>query len=178
MGIGSSKYNEDQEKVRIYSQSNLNGNIYELKYGNYVSDAIVPSMRPDNVHSLTIPPLTSVKLYCGDTYDYGGKGAVIYTNVTNKTVPINSLPDHITNNVRSLSIVKHDPKQLENTIDVSIQSPRDIALSHISQRSNNIFNEQFEPTADDNNYSSSYNLCLYIFVAFVIIILVILFLMN
>lgn len=97
----------DQPKVKFYSKDNFQGNVYEVAYGNYTSNMFTPKISPDNVFSMTIPPATFVKLYCGDMYDYGGKGFIHITNVTDQDMYVPVLPDILQGNVRSLSIGKH-----------------------------------------------------------------------
>lgn len=105
----TNNYNPDS-KVRLYSKDNFEGNVYEIDHGNYTSNMIIPKISPDNVYSLTIPPLTAVKLFCGDVYDYGGKGSMHITNVKNDRIRVPLLPEHVQGSVRSVSITK-----VENT---------------------------------------------------------------
>lgn len=94
-------------KVRLFSKDNYKGNVYEIDYGNYTSNMFIYKISPDNIFSLTVPPHTSVRMYCGDIYDYGGRGYMDITNVTNERVDVPSLPQNIRGYVRSLSIIKY-----------------------------------------------------------------------
>lgn len=93
-----------ETKVVFFSKPNLSGNMYTIDNGNYTSEKFVKYISPDNVFSMTVPPQTFVKLYCGDMYDDGGKGFYHITNVTNEVAEIPSLPRNIQGNVRSVSI--------------------------------------------------------------------------
>lgn len=93
--------------VQVYSESNLQGEIYEIEYGNYTSEVLIPVLSPHNVFSLTIPPKTTVKLYAGNEYDFGGKGGVSLTNISQDIMRVNDLPANIAGQVRSMSIVSH-----------------------------------------------------------------------
>lgn len=112
MGADSSKIDRrtfayvQESKVRLYSKDNFKGNTYEIDYGNYTSAMFIKLISPDNVFSLTVPPNTSIAMFCGDMYDYGGKGSVHIINVTNERADVPMLPLHIQGNVRSLSITK------------------------------------------------------------------------
>jgi hypothetical protein len=94
-------------KVRLYSKDDYKGNVYEIDYGNYTSNMFIYKISPDNVFSLTVPPHTSVRMYCCDIYDYGGRGYMDITNITNERVDVPSLPQNIRGYVRSLSIIKY-----------------------------------------------------------------------
>ena len=94
-------------KVRLFSKDSYKGNVYEIDYGNYTSNMFIYKISPDNIFSLTVPPHTSVRMYCGDIYDYGGRGYMDITNVTNERVDVPSLPQNIRGYVRSLSIIKY-----------------------------------------------------------------------
>lgn len=97
-----------ESKVRLYSKENFMGNVYEIDYGNYTSSMFIKMISPDNVFSLAIPPNTSIVMFCGDMYDYGGKGSVHIVNVTNERADVPMLPMNVQGNVRSLSITKTD----------------------------------------------------------------------
>jgi hypothetical protein len=90
--------------VIFYSKPDLYGTMYAVETGDYTSSRFIPQISPDNVFSLSIPANTSVKLFCGDVYDSGGKGFVHITNATNQRSAVPSLPLHIQGNVRSVSI--------------------------------------------------------------------------
>jgi len=94
-------------KVRFYSKDNLQGNIYEIEPGNYTSIEFANKISPDNVFSLTIPSLTTIKLFAGDLYDYGGKGSMQVTNVSQDRIKVELLPENIRGKVRSISITSH-----------------------------------------------------------------------
>ena len=94
-------------KVRFYSKDNLQGNIYEIEPGNYTSIEFANKISPDNVFSLTIPSLTTIKLFAGDLYDYGGKGSMQVTNVSQDRIKVELLPENIKGKVRSISITSH-----------------------------------------------------------------------
>lgn len=100
--------NSPSELVKFYSKTDFQGNIYEIEYGNYTSTNFIDKISPDNIFSLTVPSLTTVKLFCGDIFDYGGKGAFQITNITNSTSSVPQLPDNIQGRVRSAIIVKHN----------------------------------------------------------------------
>jgi hypothetical protein len=93
--------------VQLYSKANFNGEIFEVDYGNYPSDVFIPSMLPANVFSLTIPPRTTVKLFSGDEYDFGGKGGMSLTNAAEDVMRVESLPTNIRGQVRSISVISH-----------------------------------------------------------------------
>jgi hypothetical protein len=101
----------DRGKVRFYSKDNFQGNIYEIERGNYTSNDFVPRISPDNVFSMAIPPQTYVKIYCGDIYDYGGKGFMHIENVTDQTMRVPLLPEYIEGQVKSVSIGVHSDIQ-------------------------------------------------------------------
>jgi hypothetical protein len=94
-------------KVRFYSKDNLQGNTYEIEPGNYTSIEFANKISPDNVFSLTIPSLTTIKLFAGDLYDYGGKGSMQVTNVSQDRIKVELLPENIKGKVRSISITSH-----------------------------------------------------------------------
>lgn len=93
--------------VQLYSKSNFNGTMFEIEYGNYTSDVFVPYLIPSNVFSLSIPPRTTVKIYCGDKYDFGGKGGMSITNTGSDVMRVSSLPPNISGHIRSISIISH-----------------------------------------------------------------------
>ncbi|VBB17768.1 hypothetical protein YASMINEVIRUS_231 [Yasminevirus sp. GU-2018] len=92
------------DRVILYSMPDLRGNTYAIANGSYTSTSFVDKLSPDNVFSLSIPPETSIKMFCGDIYDYGGKGGMEITNVTNERISVPSLPQNVQGNVRSLVI--------------------------------------------------------------------------
>lgn len=106
-------------KVRFYSKDNFRGNIYEIERGNYPSKDFVPRISPDNVFSLTIPPQTYIKIYCGDIYDYGGKGFMHIENVTDQVMHVPSLPEGIEGQVKSVSIGVHSDIQTWSGSNIS-----------------------------------------------------------
>ncbi len=96
------------EKVRFYSKDNFNGNVYVVDYGNYTVSYFADKISPDSVFSMTIPPLTTVKLFCGEMYDYGGQGAFHVTNITKNKVSVPQFPEHVQGRIKSISVIKHD----------------------------------------------------------------------
>jgi hypothetical protein len=103
----TSKVDTPYDKVMLYTKPNLQGDVYVIDYGSYTSTLLIPVISPNNVFSLSIPPYTSVKMYCGDLYDYGGKGSIEITNVTSQKTDVPSLPDNIQGGIRSISINKY-----------------------------------------------------------------------
>jgi hypothetical protein len=93
--------------VQLYSKAGFDGKMFEIKHGNYTSDVFVSYLIPSNVFSLTIPPRTTVKLYCGDKYDFGGKGGMSITNTSLDIMRVNTLPQNIAGHIRSISIISH-----------------------------------------------------------------------
>jgi hypothetical protein len=106
-------------KVRLYSKDNFKGNVYEIDYGNYTSRMFIRKISPDNVFSFIVPSNTSIKLYSGDMYDFGGKGTMHIVNVTNEFIKIPIMPENIRGNVRSLSISYETDIQQINTNQIS-----------------------------------------------------------
>lgn len=99
---------DPEEKVRFYSKDNYEGNIYVVDFGNYTVNYFADKISPDSVFSMIIPPLTTVKLFCGEMYDYGGQGAFHVTNITKNKVSVPQFPEHVKGRVKSVSIIKHD----------------------------------------------------------------------
>lgn len=93
--------------VQLYSKANFQGELFEVDYGNYPSDVFIPSILPSNIFSLTIPPRTTVKLFSGDEYDFGGKGGMSLTNVSGDVMKVDYLPTNIKGQVRSVSVISH-----------------------------------------------------------------------
>jgi len=93
--------------VQLYSKSNFQGDIFEVEYGNYPSDMFIPAILPNNIFSLTIPPRTTVKLFSGDEYDFGGKGGMSVTNAGQDIMRVDNLPTNIRGQIRSISIISH-----------------------------------------------------------------------
>jgi hypothetical protein len=102
----------DRGKVRFYSKDNFGGNIYEIEKGNYTSNEFITRITPDNIFSITIPPQMYVKMYCGDVYDYGGKGFMHIENATDQVMHVPILPESISGQIRSVSIGLHDDTQV------------------------------------------------------------------
>jgi len=91
--------------VHMYSSSNMKGEVFEIDAGNYPSDVFINAVSPYNVFSLTIPPYTTIKLFGGNEYDFGGKGGMSITNTGSDIMRIESLPSNISGQIRSVSIV-------------------------------------------------------------------------
>lgn len=105
-------------KVVLFSKPDLQGNMYLMSLGNYTSTTFIKHISPDNIFSLSIPPETSVKLFCGDMYDYGGKGSTHITNVLKEPITVMRLPQHIQGMIRSVSVSRQRYED-ENTIKTS-----------------------------------------------------------
>jgi hypothetical protein len=93
--------------VQLYSKANFKGEVFEVDYGNYPSDVFIPTVIPSNVFSLTIPPRTTIKLFSGDEYDFGGKGGVSLTNAGPDIMRVDSLPTNVRGQIRSVSVISH-----------------------------------------------------------------------
>lgn len=93
--------------VQLYSKSRFQGELFEVDYGNYPSSAFIPAILPNNVFSLTIPPRTTIKLFAGDEYDFGGKGGISITNAGSDVMRVDTLPDNISGRIRSISVISH-----------------------------------------------------------------------
>ena len=94
-------------KVRFYSKENYGGNVYEVDYGNYNFKNFGDKLIPDSAYSMMVPPDTTVKVFAGDGFDYGGLGSFHVTNVTQEPVMIPQFPDNIKGKVKSVSISKN-----------------------------------------------------------------------
>ena len=143
--------NNPNNLVKLYSKSNFQGNIYEIDYGNYTSINFIDKLSPDNVFSLRVPSQTTIKLFSGDIYDYGGKGAVQITNVTNSTTNVPQLPDNIAGQVRSVIITKYDSSIASNVIDSSVFETK--TISNLPPMTIAI-NEKIEQFASSTNYDN------------------------
>ena len=91
--------------VQLYSKTNMKGEVFEIDAGNYPSDVFINAVSPYNVFSLSIPPYTSIKLFGGNEYDFGGKGGMSITNTGSDIMRIESLPSNISGQIRSVSII-------------------------------------------------------------------------
>ncbi len=153
MGINAStiKSNTIDEslKVQLYSKDNYEGNIYEIDYGSYTADMFIDQISPDNVFSLKIPPLTTVKLFGGDIYDYGENGSLHITNVYSEIAGVPLLPDHIRGQVRSISITHTDKNSVDNIINTNL-----LASSNIRSRDQSL--QKFGDINSTGSYSNSY----------------------
>src|SRR5579872_3777967 len=67
-------------KVIMYSKPYMEGEAFTIDVGNYTSLTLMPQISPNNVFSLSVPPDTAVELFCGDIYDFGGKGSLYIGN--------------------------------------------------------------------------------------------------
>jgi hypothetical protein len=93
--------------VQLFSKSKFQGETFEIEYGNYPSDVFIPAILPSNVFSLTVPPRTTIKLFSGDEYDFGGKGGMSLTNASEDVMRVEHLPSSIRGQIRSISIISH-----------------------------------------------------------------------
>jgi len=161
-----------ENKVRLYSKENFKGNVYEIDYGNYTSAMFIKMITPDNIFSLTIPPNTSVAMFCGDTHDYGGKGSIHIINVTNERTDVPLLPVHVRGSIRSLSITK--------TIDNSMRQSSLPTGANDMNNTLNVFSgsnvnlEYFTKlnTQDDDKISDAYDfIMIMILIVFVLLII-------
>ena len=98
------------EKVNLYSKTNFEGNVYAVGYGNYAGADFVNRISPDNVFSLTLPPYSTIKLFCGNSFDNDNIGSTQITNATRQTAKIPFLPEHLQGRIRSLVIERHTDK--------------------------------------------------------------------
>lgn len=174
------QYNEtDEEKVRLYTKLNGQGEVYEIETGNYISDNFISKITPNNIFSMSIPPATTVKLFCGDVYDYGNIGSMHVTNVTRETIIVPELPSHIQGRVRSISITKHQNKnqfgtQVINAGMSGVINKTDIlAGKHIEQFNNHEQNKNSE--CDQSNES---NILMTNYLGMMILILIIITVIN
>lgn len=119
--------------VQLYSKSNFSGEIFEVDYGNYPSDIFIPAILPSNVFSLTIPPRTTIKLFAGNEYNFGGKGGMSLTNVGPDLMRVDTLPTNIRGQIRSVSVISHsidrageieNPDSSKNELDTIITTDR------------------------------------------------------
>lgn len=144
----------DNDKVILYSKPNFLGNAYAINIGDYTSTYFIPQISPDNVFSLSIPPNMSVKLFCGDIYDYGNKGFVHITNVSKDNMSVPSLPQYIAGYIRSISISDN----IDTTTSININSRintnpfmKNILSNNHIDTTLNVINEGF------NNHNHSYD---------------------
>lgn len=113
--------------VQVYTESNREGEIFEIEYGNYTSDVLIPVLSPHNIFSLTLPPKTTVKLYAGDEYNFGGKGGISLTNISDDVMNVDKLPPNVAGQVRSISIISHTINRaglVDDTSDTSDDEKR------------------------------------------------------
>lgn len=148
-------------KVRLYSKENYQGNIYEIDYGNYTSSMFIKLISPDNVFSLSIPPNTSVMMFCGDIYDYGGKGSVHIVNVTNERADVPMLPLNVQGGVRSLSITK--------TTNSAVDTKKNIIYSDTDI--NNVLHDFSSPDENTEHFTSSDTKCYHNLLLMIILLL-------
>lgn len=185
------------EKVRFYSKDNFTGNIYVVDYGNYTVSYFADKISPDSVFSMIIPPLTTVGLFCGEIYDYGGQGAFHVTNITKNKVSIPQFPEHIQGRVKSVSIIKHDANYSSASaiIDSSLLGINGLTNSQLSksnltsvkpnvstsqtgQGDNTISNYKIESFDHDDSSKHGFFITYYDIVCFLLIVIILLFLIN
>lgn len=150
MSTVQSGSDNDDLKVQMFSKDNFEGNIYEINYGNYTSNMFTDKLTPDNVFSLTIPPMTTVKMYSGIMYNYDGIGAVSITNVSSDTMKVPQLPDHIRGNIRSISITRNDSDSVDEIIDASLLTQTILSSPDLNDNSTSSYSVNYTPS---NSYS-------------------------
>ena len=99
-----------EKNVVLFSKPNLQGNMYLVSNGSYTSEYLIKKITPDNVFSLSIPPETKVKLFCGNVYDDGHIGSIDITNITKESMYLKELPLHIQGAIKSMIVVKQKSK--------------------------------------------------------------------
>lgn len=94
--------------VQVYTKENFEGQMFEIDYGNYPTEVFIPSINPHNVFSLTVPPRTTIRLFAGDDFVFGGKGGTSFTNAsTDDIMRVKSLPNTISGQIRTVSVISH-----------------------------------------------------------------------
>jgi hypothetical protein len=110
---------EKNNKLKLYSKVNLQGNAYLVDYGNYVGQNFTNRLSPDNVFSMEVPPQSTVKLFGGAEYDYGTQGSFHLSNTTRDYTRVNQLPENIQGKVRSMIVMQNTNPQ-QQVVDVSL----------------------------------------------------------
>ena len=96
---------KQNQKVTVFTLANLDGISFEMTYGNYDSKMLLAKLAPNNIFSLKIPPLTKVRLYGGNIFDYGKLGSLeIANSIENKFMIVNQLPTELAGKIRSMTI--------------------------------------------------------------------------
>jgi len=95
----------DNDAVYVYTMNSTNGIEYKIMQGNYNSSLLLEKIAPNNIFSLKIPPLTKVRLFGGDIFNYGDIGSVDISNAYNdKYMVVNNLPSNFEGKIRSISV--------------------------------------------------------------------------
>ena len=166
--VNSNIPESDITNVRFFTKANFQGIAYDINHGNYIGRIFHEATSPNNIFSLIIPPHTTVRLFCGETYDYGEKGSMHITNVTDKIVRIPTLPDNIQGNIKSISITNVTNTQNDISLaDSNISTSPD--LMNLNSKSVETMENYYEDTSI--SYDIILLLVLMILFSFLIIII-------
>lgn len=174
--------------VQLYSKANFGGEVFEVDYGNYPSDVFIPAILPSNVFSLTVPPRTTIKLFAGNEYNFGGKGGISITNISPDVMRVDSLPTNIRGQIRSVSVISHsinrsgeieDPDSNESDIIVTTDRGDVIAAGMMVKRAGNqdvgelnVSTEQFRNMEE---FIAQPELALALYIIFLVIVIFLMF---
>jgi hypothetical protein len=124
-----------ETNVILYSKPNMQGTLYLVSNGSYTGDDFNKNIAPDNIFSLSIPPNTKIKLYCGTIYDDGQIGSMEITNVLNEPMYVAELPQQMQGKLQSMIVIKQKNKtKIDNTKLDKIEDFESLKISSKTQK--------------------------------------------